>query len=449
MMVILPGCGCGCDPQDPPPVPCVCPDFCAYAIEIVAPSVVAGKSPSPQGCTVPQAFYVLDEQQPLPFAIGGLPTEAAECPIGIRKTGYAANLGSELSAKSNFVIRYCPVASETSDEKETGDPPSGFSLSFFGGCSVRVTCESPKYRFLITKYAAVYIVFAGDTEWSRWSVELAATVYPDSYCSYNTRRVCDQDANGSSGYRYLFAPLQFTVTPTFPGLGSWGPASESGSGPRSQQAKDIAYQLLEQNSTTFRISSRGTCRPCSVLVDGEDVPLSEFDALDVIGVEWEGLSNPGYETVITDGVQTSQTGPSRSGASLAIITQAGCDSGSILESKGFTLAPGGYGTVNACVDAAAQEKHQRFTIEQINDDSCRISGGISTSKILTPCQVDGSPTSDTIYEESWWTWECVIVDGVPGAVTVSPNVGARYFNADPVVCDVTLTAPTVTLTFAP
>jgi hypothetical protein len=192
--------------------------------------------------------------------------------------------------------------------------------------------------------------------------------------------------------------------------------------------------------------------PCSVLVDGERVPVSSFNPYDVISVQWRGLTVPfGRDVGYIDGVLVADN-PVLSYSSISFATREGCDTNffqQALEDKGLFLAPGGAGIVNACNTSLANSKHIFFASQYLTPTTCRVYGGIGTTVRQTACLVDGVPFRDTIQEENRWEWECIITNGVPGAVTVSPTVGARYFNNEPVSCGVTHEAPVVTLTFIP
>lgn len=189
--------------------------------------------------------------------------------------------------------------------------------------------------------------------------------------------------------------------------------------------------------------------PCSVLVDGERVPFSSFNPYEVITAQWRGLQAPGSDRTFIDGVLFSDN-PSISTDSLQYVTRGGCDgAGQINDSKVLFIATAYSGYINACWTSEALSNYQTFVAVRVNDTTCRLYGGIGTLKVFSACLIDGVPSGDSVAEENWWLWECLVVNGVPGNVTVSPSIGARYFNSDPVVCGVNHEAPVVTLDFVP
>ena len=188
--------------------------------------------------------------------------------------------------------------------------------------------------------------------------------------------------------------------------------------------------------------------PCSVLVDGERVPFSSFDPYEVITATWRGLQAPGNSRQYANGVLVSDI-PSLSSDEVVYVTDGGCDAPTYaIEGKGVRFATDSPGYINVCVTNEAISKYQTFRAEQINATTCLLSGGIGTSKILNPCLIDGAPSGNNIGEETWWLWECLVVDGVPGDVTVSPIIGFTSLNGT-AECVVSHEAPVVTLDFVP
>jgi hypothetical protein len=197
----------------------------------------------------------------------------------------------------------------------------------------------------------------------------------------------------------------------------------------------------------------GNCEPppdpCTVLVDGVRVPVASFDPYEVIAAKWRGLQTPGSDRLVIDGVLVADT-PTPGGDSLTNITRAGCDgAGQTVDTKQVALGPTFSGIISACFTTDAVNKHITLSCERVDDITARLHGGVVTVKIYTTCDVGGAPSGDSIQEENWWLWECLLVDGVPGEVKVTPSIGARYFNSEPVECVVTHEAPEVTLDFVP
>jgi hypothetical protein len=128
-------------------------------------------------------------------------------------------------------------------------------------------------------------------------------------------------------------------------------------------------------------------------------------------------------------------------------SDAGCDSGQENDGEALWIA-GGAGYINVCVTNEHANKYQTFRAEQINATTCLLSGGIGTLKVSSACLIDGAPSRNSIAEESWWLWECEVVNGVPGEVTVSPIVGVTYLN-NTYECVIGHEAPEVTLDFVP
>jgi hypothetical protein len=197
----------------------------------------------------------------------------------------------------------------------------------------------------------------------------------------------------------------------------------------------------------------GNCEPkpnpCSVLVDGKRVPVSSFDPYEVITAKWRGFQASGRQKVFVNGVLDSDI-PSLGSDSVLKVTSGGCDAGGQTNDfEGVFIATGGVGVINACLTAEASTNYQTLVCEGIDETKARLYGGVGTVKIYSPCLIAGNPSGDSIQEEDWWLWECLLVDGVPGKVKVTPSVGARYFNSNPVLCEVTHEAPEVTLDFVP
>jgi hypothetical protein len=162
---------------------------------------------------------------------------------------------------------------------------------------------------------------------------------------------------------------------------------------------------------------------------------------------WRGLKAPGSVRSYSNGV-LQQDFPS-SGDEEAYSSDAGCDTGSYSnEGKALFFATAGAGYINACVTAEAAGNYVTFATQQISPTTCRLYGGVGTLRVIFPCLIDGAPSGDGIAEENWWLWECLVVNGVPGAVTVSPTIGARYLNGV-LTCGPCHEAPVVTLDFIP
>jgi hypothetical protein len=141
--------------------------------------------------------------------------------------------------------------------------------------------------------------------------------------------------------------------------------------------------------------------------------------------------------------------PSRSSDEVVYVTDGGCDAPTYAdEGKGVRFATDSPGYINACVTNEALGKYDTFRAEQTNATTCRLYGGIGTSKILNPCLIDGAPSGDSVTEETWWLWECLVVNGVPGGVTVSPIIGFTSLNGT-AACVNSHEAPVVTLDFIP
>jgi hypothetical protein len=182
-------------------------------------------------------------------------------------------------------------------------------------------------------------------------------------------------------------------------------------------------------------------------VDGERVSLSSFNPYEVLSATWRGLSAPGSVRSYSNGV-LQEDFPSFSDEE-AYSSDAGCDVGSFTnENKALFFATASAGYINACVTSDAISNYRTFATQSISPTTCRLYGGIGTLKGLFPCLVDGAPSGDSIAEENWWLWECLVVNGVPGDVTVSPTIGARYFN-NVLTCGPCHEAPVVTLDFIP
>jgi len=189
--------------------------------------------------------------------------------------------------------------------------------------------------------------------------------------------------------------------------------------------------------------------PCTVLVDGERVPFSSFDPYEVINATWRGRQvSPGNARQYNNGVLVSDV-PSQTLDDVAYVTDTGCDPPTYaIESEALYIATSGSGYINVCVTNEHNNKYQTFRAEQINATTCLLSGGIGTLKAISPCLIDGVPSGNSIAEESWWLWECEVVNGVPGEVTVSPIVGVTYLN-NTYECVIGHEAPEVTLDFVP
>lgn len=438
-MILLPGCLC-CPP--PPPERCWCPDLCSYVIELVEPSALAVKH-SPYSCV---SGYVSDEKaidsliaDLLAFEVTG---QASFPPGNNQSRSVAFHTGGAVGVSVSHAVRGfqgdIPEAGNRFEAEETA--------------SVYVYCSpdgnnDPKYYARLILSAAATFSAAGFTT-GFWRREYYREFDLSSSCDSSPSRSCfpiDQET------AHISTPLTITLSGDgTSSLGSLVMINDSGSPADFPYARDAVDDILGGIAHTFRITARENCEPlpdpCSVLIDGVRVAVSSFDPYEVITAEWRGLSAPGRDLVLADGVVVQDI---ESGSTDAITTITRCDDGQTTDIKAVYIATGGAGIVNQCITQESISKYQPLVCEVVNENTARLYGGIATVKVYTPCPIGGVPSGNDILEESQWSWECLLVDGVPGAVTVSPLVGARYFNRDPVVCQVTHAPPVVTLDFVP
>jgi hypothetical protein len=285
-----------------------------------------------------------------------------------------------------------------------------------------------------------------------YAIRKRAVIELDADCQNGVGITCSKPFDEISRLPILSMPLEFTVDSSSAGLGEWGTVEYEYGPPEESEFAECYKHLIENFAATFRITKRNSCEgppdPCTILIDGERVPVWPFYPWEVITATWRGLSAPGNDKLFVDGELVSDIQSGEIDV-LTNITRAGCSIGQIVDSKGVYIASSGTGVMNACDTQESRAKYVPLSCELVNETTARLYGGVKTMRFLSPCSIDGEPTSDSISEENQWLWECLIVDGVLGEVTVSPVAGARYFNNEPVACAVTHEAPVVTLNFIP
>lgn len=189
--------------------------------------------------------------------------------------------------------------------------------------------------------------------------------------------------------------------------------------------------------------------PCSVLIDGQYYGFGSFNPYEVIEATAYGLTVPGDQVTVIDGVEDSRVSSS-SVASLTTITRSGCEAQQGVDLKGVYLGPSYASNIGCCNNYDIDNKHKAFIAEQVDETTCRLRGGVYVTKQKQPCW-DGSGPPPALslyeYEEAFWEWQCLVVNGVPGSVTVSWYCGGKAYPST--TCGQYGPAPTVTLTFAP
>ena len=419
-----PTCGGNCQEE------CECPDWCLYKIEIVSP-VALGPGPRiPCGGDLSKDFelslYPPCEDEagccgPVMGATGFPDRVYATIGLGYARVSYTSKLAA--GADADVTLR-C-VAGPGNVRKIYADITYGLDVPGMDGLVPRFPTRG------LVKTASIKL---------------------DSECLEGVGITCSKPFDEISRLALLSGPLEFTVNAASAGLGAWDTEHDDAVGDQTRITPCFDH-LVDNFEVKFRVTQRDNCEPppdpCTVLVDGVRVPVSSFNPYEVITAKWRGLSAPGRNLVLVDGVVIQDIdGGSYDG--ITDITTAGCDAPSQTDDvKAVYIATGGSGIVNACATGESIAKYQPLVCEVVDENTARLYGGVSTVKLYTPCDIGGAPSGDDIQEESQWLWECLLVDGVPGAVTVSPLVGARYFNKDPVVCGVTHEPPVVTLDFVP
>jgi hypothetical protein len=436
-----PTCGGNCD------LPCVCPGTCSYFIEIVQPSAIAVKSKFLRCGYGGELSQVITDSlitDLLPFSLVG----QSEFPAWQNQSAATAqNNGSSFGVS---------VVHEARGFQ--GDiPEAGNQFAAYSTASLSVYCYDdysgePKYKAQLSISANARFLFEslGFTTTGQWGRSFYKEFELPASCVSAPDRNCSSYDNETL---HITTPLTITLsgdgTSSLGNLDMTAEYGDAGVPPEFPYARDAVDAILDGLSYEFNITSTSSCDdPCYVLVDGVRVPVYEFDPYEVIAAEWRGLQAPGSDRLFIDGELISDNPASYD--SLNNITRAGCDgAGQINDGKALFLAPGGAGIINVCVTSESSARYTALVCEAINASTARLYGGIRTLKVLSPCFIDGEPSSDGVSEENQWEWECFLVDGVPGEVTVSPMAGARYFNNEPVACGVTHEAPVVTLTFIP
>jgi len=437
-----PTCGGNCD------LPCVCTSTCSYLIELVEPSAIAVKSkflPCGYGGELSQVITDSLITDLLPFSLVG----QSEFPAWQNQSAATAqNNGSSFGV---YVVHEA--------RGFQGDiPEAGNQFAAYSTASLSVYCYDdysgePKYKAQLSISANARFLFEslGFTTTGQWGRSFYKEFELPASCVSAPDRNCSSYDNETL---HITTPLTITLsgdgTSSLGNLDMTAEYGDAGVPPEFPYARDAVDAILDGLSYEFNITSTSSCDdPCSVLVDGVRVPIYEFDPHEVVSAAWRGLQAPGHDRYFLDGDLVYEL-PTTSYDSVVYITRTGCDEpGQINDGKAVYIAPGGPGLVNACLTAEASSKYQPLVCEGISDTTARLYGGIATYRILYPCAIDGAPSNDSIGEENRWLWECLVVNGVPGEVTVSPTVGARYFNSEPVACVVTHEAPVVTLTFIP
>lgn len=196
--------------------------------------------------------------------------------------------------------------------------------------------------------------------------------------------------------------------------------------------------------------------PCSVIVDGVRLSIASFNPYEVLEANFGGIAVPGNVTTTIDGVVDS-VAFGTSSAGTVDITREGCDRQQEVETELAFIGPSYASSIGDCCTYSDINRYSRtFDFEVVNATTCRLHGGISWFFSFQPCwNSSDSPPAASLYIESTalWEWECFVVDGVPGEVTVSRLCGIRYQgigsgNAT-FDCGDYGPTPTVTLTFAP
>jgi hypothetical protein len=337
-------------------------------------------------------------------------------------------------------------------------PEAGNQFAAYSTASLSVYCYDdysgePKYKaqLSISANARFFFESLGFTTTGQWGRSFYKEFELPASCVSAPDRNCSSYDNETL---HITTPLTITLsgdgTSSLGNLDMTAEYGDAGVPPEFPYARDAVDAILGGISYTFRITSNASCAdPCTVLIDGERVPLSSFDAYEVITAKWRSLQAPGNSRQYTNGVLVQDI-PSRDSDEVVYVTSGGCDEPTYaIESKGVRIATAGIGFINACLTTEAINNYKTFAFEGISDTTCRLYGGVGTSKQLSPCLIGNAPSGNSVAEEDWWLWECLVVDGVPGEVVVSPSAGARYFNSDAVACGVTHEAPEVTLDFVP
>ena len=454
--------GCCCPP--PPPERCWdCLDLCSYIISVTEPAELAA-SGNPVLCETGQSV-----QGGIKIAFmypGVLPASL----ISGGGEGFSNDSESIVLGYSTGAVRhsYSGIVRVTrAGDCDPGGATIDLPIGVSGSVSVGVRCvngaEPSPFLVSIVATATVrignFLVDEKDDEngcvgsWS-WSASISDVSLPAT-CVAPTGNTCPSDSPVTGEIRVLDTPVDISADADGTSVGAYTSETTSpGIGASyADLAAEVGEAMRDALTATFRITARENCEPlpdpCTVLVDGVRVPVSSFNPYEVITAKWRGLSAPGRNLVLVDGVVIQDIdGGSYDG--ITDITTAGCDAPSQTDDvKAVHIATGGSGIVNACATGESIAKYQPLVCEVVDENTARLYGGVSTVKLYTPCEIGGAPSGDDILEENQWSWECLLENGVPGAVTVSPSVGARYFNADPVVCAVTHEPPVVTLDFVP
>lgn len=436
--------GCCCPP--PPPERCWCGSDCSYFIKVVEPLAVTARGDDCGGADTGNNILITPG---LLQAI--IPTYAGSAGF-VYANSSQAYAGGMTASVTDGIAGFPAFL-----------PPElyYFQLRASRSVLVEISCileeEQPKYYVTISFSVNVVYVFdsLGFTTLGSWRRSYVGTFEIPSTCVVSPERECYPELLGSTEFRRINTPLEITLsgdgTSSLGSLTMIDEYGENGVPPDFPYAKDAVETIAEASSYTFRITARENCEPlpdpCTVLIDGVRVPVSDFDPFEVIAATWRGLSAPGSDKTFIDGVLFADN-PS-SVDSILNITTAGCDAGQINDVKAVYIATSGAGIVNECVTAESMPKYQTLVCEVVDENTARLYGGVATVKNYSPCAIGGIPSGDQVFEENQWSWECLLENGVPGAVTVSPSVGARYFNSEPVVCAVTHEPPVVTLDFVP
>lgn len=437
-----PTCGGNCE------LPCICTDTCSYFIELVEPSALAVKSPYYRcGYGTQTVSVTIDSLLEDLTAAMGMPSFSA---VDSESSAVAFNNGGSFGVNVSHALR-----GFQGDIPEAGNQfgaQSSANIAFF--CSYGENGELT-YKAQVSLYATAlfFIESLGFTTIGYWGRGFYGEFEVPSSCISDSDRTCYGWAGETP---HITTPL----TVTFSGdgtcsLGALDMTQDSGDAvvpPDFPYARDAVDAILDGISYEVTITSTPSCAdPCSVLIDGERVPVSSFNPYEVINATWRGRQVPGRNKTIVDGEVLSDF-DTPSNDQLLIITTAGCDGGSQTNDYlGLLIAPDGSGIINPCITYEAANKHATLACEAVDGTTARLYGGITTEKVYTPCVIDGAPSGDSVQEAKWWEWECFVVDGVPGEVTVSPaGVSVRTLNNDPFVCGAaTHEAPVVTLTFIP
>ena len=276
-----------CCCENPPPAECWCPDLCSYYFEVTSPSAVAIKSPT-VNCPGSGGFPAVVVTEWLFPGISYLPGWVI-CGSTVVPVYSQAYYNSQTNNSGFTMVNFSAILCDPED-KYHHVAVSGRASMIFGcydsdgnytgylndtpavAVYWRVTAEERDLAPRGGYFVAISDAFAG----------AGKTVYPSTFCQYNLARSCGPpilaippgNSIPPNGLRYINTPLTLELSRSSVSVNgsaqSLGPENSGSYGLSSPSIADFVSEIADAFTTTFRITSRPSCR--SVPADC-DVPL--------------------------------------------------------------------------------------------------------------------------------------------------------------------------------